>query len=309
LETLSRTKHILELAKELLDDIELSRCNAEQLVLKTTRLARYVGSDEIKQWLSYEMSGYNDTEPLSLRYMSITGRWIDQKKNSGLWGPLAQMDTSIEANKIQLQTMSIPSTNAQNGWVIIDRITQQMNATTGLISRYGGVKSRVLGLIHKFVSNVYYEKVFDSLSESIFESYKKEIDELIVEKCGEVIHQIPSVIDRLSAGDRESISHALTTCRRIIDSFADTIFPPTDEIINIGGNDLSLKADKVQNRINAYIHQYCESNSRKKKLRQSLSNVYDRVSTGIHNDVDVDEAKALFLNTYLILGEVLSLQQ
>ncbi len=51
----SRTEHILELAKELLDDIELSRCNAEGLLLKTSRLARLMGSEEIKSWIQYEM--------------------------------------------------------------------------------------------------------------------------------------------------------------------------------------------------------------------------------------------------------------
>jgi hypothetical protein len=34
----------LELAKELLDDIELGRIDAERLLLKASRLARWVGS-------------------------------------------------------------------------------------------------------------------------------------------------------------------------------------------------------------------------------------------------------------------------
>jgi hypothetical protein len=54
----SRSEHILELAKELLDDIELSRLSAEALLLKTSRLARWVGSEEIKYWINLEMKGY-----------------------------------------------------------------------------------------------------------------------------------------------------------------------------------------------------------------------------------------------------------
>ena len=41
----SRSQHILNLAKELLDDIELSRLSAENLLLKVSRLARWVVSD------------------------------------------------------------------------------------------------------------------------------------------------------------------------------------------------------------------------------------------------------------------------
>ncbi|EOX1298580.1 hypothetical protein ACPDLO_003631 [Vibrio cholerae] len=184
-----------------------------------------------------------------------------------------------------------------------------MNETTDSISRYSGIRSKVIALLHKFITDVYYEKVFDSLSESIFEGYKREVDNLISEKCGQVIEQIPTVMERLSSGNAEAISHALTTCRRVIESFADSIFPASDETINIGGNELKLDASKHQNRINAYIHQRCESKSRKQRFRQNLANLFDRVSTGVHNDVSAEEAKALFLNTYLFLGEVLHLEE
>jgi hypothetical protein len=59
--------------------------------------------------------------------------------------------------------------------------------------------------------------------------------------------------------------------------------------------------------INAYISQHTESNSRRQKLRQNLSNLFDRVSAGVHTDVTADEAFSLFLNVYLFLGEVLQL--
>ena len=90
-----------------------------------------------------------------------------------------------------------------------------------------------------------------------------------------------------------------------MDAFADAIFPPTSETIEISGNTVTLDASKHQNRINAFVHQRVESKSRKVKIRQNISNLYDRVSTGVHNDVSSEEAKSLFLNTYLVLGEVL----
>ena len=100
---------------------------------------------------------------------------------------------------------------------------------------------------------------------------------------------------------------ALSTCRRIIEAFADSVYPPTDQTVEISGNVLKLDAGKHQNRINAYIHTKTESQSRKQRLRQNLSNLFDRVSTGVHSDVGAEEARALFLNTYLFLGEVLHL--
>lgn len=309
MEASSRAQHILELSKELLDDIEFGKISGENLILKTSRLARYVGSEEIKYWLNLEISGYNSTNPISLKYMGKTGRWTDREKGYGHWGPLAQIEAMISSQQIKLQTMSIPNTSGEWAHVATRNAIEGLNATASAIGKYSGIKSKVIGLIHQFVSEIYYEKTFDKLSESLFESYKRDIDSLIVEKSSGVLTQIPLVMDRLAEGEQEAISQALTTCRRIIDSFANVVFPPSNETYEIDGNQLSLKADKTLNRLNAFIHENCESTSRRKRFRQNLSNLYDRVSTGVHKEVDINEAKALFLNTYLVIGEILNLKQ
>ena len=305
----SKSEHILELAKELLDDIELSRIPAESLLLKASRLARWVGSDEIKYWINLEMKGYNAKNEISLKYMDTTGRWTDKIKEKGYWGPLAQQKAALEAANIKLRAMSTPDTSGEWAFRVMQMYEQDMASTTNVISKLSGIKSRVLSHLHSFVSEVYYEKEFDNLSESIFERYKSEVDTLISEHCGDVLEQIPSVMSRLTDGGAESISQALTTVRRIIDAFADSIFPPSEETININGNDVTLDAEKHKNRINAFVHQHTESKSRKVKIRQNLSNLYDRVSTAVHNDVSAEEARSLFLNTYLLLGEVLHIGQ
>lgn len=305
----SRSEHILELAKELLDDIELSRLSAEALLLKASRLARWVGSEEIKYWISLEMKGYNGSSDISLKYMGKTGRWTNKEENKGFWGPLAQHEAAIEAENIKLRSISTPDTSGDWALRVMQMHQQELSSTTNYISKLSGIKSKVLAHLHSFVTDVYYEKEFDSLSESIFEKYKSDIDTLIADHAGDVLEQIPSVMSRLSEGDQESISQALTTVRRIIDSFADSIYPPTGVNINIGANELTLGADKHQNRINAFVHQKTESKTRKIKIRQNLSNLYSRVSTGVHKDVTAEEARSLFLNTYLLLGEVLHIAE
>ena len=110
----SRSEHILDLAKELLDDIELSRTNAESLVLKTSRLARWVGSEEIRYWLKLEMGGYNGSNEISLKYMGITGRWINKEKQTGYWGPLAQQEAAIDAEKAKLASLRTPDSRFEN---------------------------------------------------------------------------------------------------------------------------------------------------------------------------------------------------
>jgi hypothetical protein len=239
--------------------------------------------------------------------MSKTGRWLDAEKNQGYWGPLAQQEALIAAEKTKLAALRTPDSSSEYAAIAIGNVTNAMTATATSIMRLSGIRTRVLGLLHEFVSDVYYEKEFDALSESIFELYQREVDSLISANCGDVLQKIPAVMARLAEGDDEAVAQGLTTCRRIIEAFADSIYPPSDQTVEIGGNTLKLDASKHQNRINAYVHARTGSQSRKQRIRQNLANLFDRVSSGVHSDVTPEEARALFLNTYLFLGEVLHL--
>lgn len=241
--------------------------------------------------------------------MGRTGRWTNYEKKEGYWGPLAQQEASIQALNAELAALRLPDVGGDWALAATTTVTRSIATARNSISRLSGIQSRVMALLHSFVSEVYYEREFAALAESTFERYKKDVDTLIASQAGDVLSKIPAVIDRLAEGDSEGVSQALTTCRRILEAFADAIFPPTDAVIEIGGNTLKLDASKHQNRINAFIAERTESASRRQRLRQNLSNLFDRVSTAVHNDVTADEAYSLFLNTYLFLGEVLNLDR
>jgi hypothetical protein len=319
-EAQSKSQAIVALAKELLDDIELSRLSGESLLLKAIRLARLSDAEKERKWLGYELSGYPSNDPIALEYMGLMGRWTDFDKKTGYWIPLAQIEANIAAMKIQMQTLRVPdvsysSSNPNNGpgsdWATIstpiNTVVKKGAELSVLIGQLGGIRSRVIAYTHTFVVSVYHEKVFSSLAESIFERYKSRIDLLIAQRAGDVLEKIPSIYNRLAEGDPEAISHAQTSCRRIIEVFADTVYPPTDEIIEVDGRPVSLNAANPRARINQYIQGRASSKSRREKLRQTLTNLYNRVSTGVHNDVTPEEAQSLFLQTYLFLGEVLTL--
>ncbi|RQD76669.1 MAG: hypothetical protein D5S01_03580, partial [Halanaerobium sp. MSAO_Bac5] len=191
---ISRSEHIRELSKELLDDIELNRLDAERLLLKSMRLARYTGSDEVKTWLSYEMLGY--------KYLGIVGRWLNKKEKQGVFIPLSQIESYIRAEELKLSNMSIPNSSGDWANVAIQNSIRSMNYTSTNISELSGIKSRVLAKLHNFISDIYYEKVFETFSESIFETYQKDINHLLVDKCGDILKKVPFVTDRLSEGNK-----------------------------------------------------------------------------------------------------------
>jgi hypothetical protein len=238
-ETHSKSKAIVALARELLDDIELSRLSGEALLLKAIRLARLVDAHQERQWLGYELGGYPFPDPLALEYMGLMGRWTDFDKKIGYWMPLAQIEANIAAFKIQMQTLRIPdvSYNPSNpgSFAMLDKeaISAPGHAViikgaelSDLIGKLSGIRSRVIAHIHKFVVGIYHEKLFSGLAESIFERYQSKIDILLAQRAGDIPEKIPVIYNRLAEGDQEAISHAQTSCRRMIEAFADAVYPP-----------------------------------------------------------------------------------
>jgi hypothetical protein len=134
------------------------------------------------------------------------------------------------------------------------------------------------------------------------------VDTLLAATAQTAFARLPQAFERLSAtDDPEAISHALTTSRRVIDSFADAVFPARKEPFQLGQQALDVTAKQTRNRLRAYIYIRTGQGSRYERLSKGLASLYDRVSTGVHSDVDFGEARALVLQTYLFLGEMLTL--
>jgi len=175
------------------------------------------------------------------------------------------------------------------------------------IESLSGIRPRVIRMIHEFVASVYYELAFSSLAKTLFEQFQSEVDVRMSGMPSAPLERLPAVAERLATGDTEAISHALTTCRRLVDAFADAIYPPRIEPIEVDGNILQLGPAHRKNRINCFVRERVESRSRRDRIRQTVTHIYDRLSDGVHNDVAPDEAKALALLTYVTIGEIVLL--
>jgi hypothetical protein len=302
--SLDQDSYILNVAKEIIEDIESGQITAESISLKALRLAKLAGSEEVKTWLWYETRGYNASDPIAIKYLGLTRRKISNSLT--LWGSVGAQESAIEAAKIKLEQMKY---NPEPRRTLYGNTPMPTSAESlaGSIGYYLGVITAVRGLIHNFATSVYHERAFSKINQEIFESYKAEVDGLLAETAGAVLEKIPSIYARLNDGNTEAVSHALSSCRRVIDSFADAICPARPPIIGENGNEILLGTEQKKNRINQYILEHTTSSSRRTKLRQTLTNLYDRVSAGVHSDVDISEAKSLFFETYLLLGEILTL--
>jgi hypothetical protein len=323
----SQSAHVLRLARDLLDDLELSRLPGEGIVLKAARLARLVGDARIQEWLGYELRGYPAPlaqYPVAWAYMNATGRVQGAVFH---YGPLAQQEANVGILKLKLQALRVPDVSysvasanpherVTGGFATINPATAMSQSVTAVIveanqtadqlSIASAIRSKVLGLIHGWAVPIYHERLFSGLATTIFEAFKVATDASLEQRCGDALGKIPHIYERLGAGDEEAVSHALTTGRRVLDSAADALYPPT-EAISRDGETIELTARHTKNRLREYIRDRVRSEARRRRLGQTLSNLNDRFSAGVHDVVTAEESRALLLGLYVFLGEVMSL--
>lgn len=298
------------MAEELLADIELQRLKASEVVLKANRLARLVGHGDLLAFLALERTGYSG-DGADDDWISRAGRWKDRDNRMFFPGPLAMIEAHLEAAKVALQTLS-GGGNYSGEWASIAgrEHDEKINAKATTVGILGGVCGQVTATVYDMVAEVYHELLFSEIQATLFSDTQTKVDGALAGASGSSLNKIERVSDRLRDGDPESVSQALTTCRRLIDSCADHVFPSSKDPYDLGeGVTLTLGQQNVLNRLQAYCHAQGITKSRRDRLRRTLADLYGRCSAGTHAEVSVQEARFVFLQTYMALGEILTLSE
>jgi hypothetical protein len=307
LQEVDRLGEAEELAKQLLDDIELDRTTVNRQVLKAMRLARLVEDEAAIEWLNFEISGCPSNDAGD-RHMTRTRRWTDQENNEGYWASTAALQAQIDATSAAVSAMRVESVSGDYLVPALRGQREEIASFSNIIAELGKVLASVSGLVHTFAARIYQELRFSAVQAELFESARQSVDARLAALGGDALTKIESINERFRAGDSEAISHAMTTARRMIESIVDDLFPATGDPYTIGDESFSVDNSKVLNRYLAFMHSKGVSGGRKKRLRTSLGEVYSRVSKGVHTDMDLEEARFVFLQTYVTLGEIVSIE-
>lgn len=299
----------LELAEELLEDIELDRSTVDKQVLKASRLARFVNDEEVSEWLKREREGYF-TNDLDYRYFIGTSRKY-KDENDNIFASSMRIQAALAAYELELSSLRIPDVSGDWANKVNMDSLNRIGSIRNEVLKLGGILAAVSSHIHNFASSTYHSLRFSTKQETLFEEAKEEIDKLLLQLDENTLRRLDSAYSNIRNGDEESISAAMNSLRRLIDAFADAVFPATKETRphpQPGKPPIQLGQQNRMNRLRAFIDDHAMSKSRAKRLGESAESIYARVSNGVHNDATKSEATYLFLMTYVLLGEVLNLK-
>lgn len=237
---------VAKLAHALLSDIEAGALPIELLVAKALNLAKVFPDDEAIEWLSYEVSGYDSSTPVGEEYAILTNRW-DGKSEKGFFGSVSSLANTIATMSQLLQVYKQLQPSGQHAIPQQIEKAKQVHKWATAMAPLEKVISNVKVQLHLFAARILVEAQFSETSKSIFDGYQLVVDKELASKAAQAFEKLPYVFERLRIGEIEAVSHALTSCRRIVDSFADAVFPAQDKPVVVDGQELDCSTAKTKN--------------------------------------------------------------
>lgn len=326
-------KEALILCESIISDIELNSNSLSNIALKASRLARLVGHFDHQKIFLYEVSGYPTTPSGVDRKIwalaAIAGR-INKNKVDGEISETASLE-SLEQLQSDIDAAKDGLTVARDADVSITSANpkQYVSAPAGnknerdSLRRSISNKSKFIAVrrafIYEYVSSVYYEIKYSSISDDIFARIRTRVDESVGYLIPDSVQKFSAVYENLKSENSEDWSNAVHSCRRILQDTADALYPAREpKTIKVNGKEqkINLGSDNYINRLIAYVEDNSKSKrfeeivgSHMKYLGERLDSIFQAAQKGSHDVISSqDEADRYVIYTYLVVGDILQLK-
>jgi hypothetical protein len=309
----------------LLDDLESSSATIDTVLMRAKRLARLMRDTDAQRWLDLETSGYPsnfsfDDLGTCRKYAAACGR-LNEAEKKFYTQSLPEFEANAETEQLLLAANKPASSSLSKVKDFVEKsATEALMATQLRLQatqkkNYAQSKKIFVSLkaaIHNYATDMYLALELGDIAQDIFEGARNEIDTFVRAHCPKAAEKLVAINERMADDSSESRASALTSCRRLLMTVADSLFPPSED----GWTDSSGKVRKVgveqyKNRLLAYIATRCSSDgstaileSELEFLAARLDAIYEKTCKGVHIDVSSEEARLAVIHTYLFIGEI-----
>lgn len=164
-----------------------------------------------------------------------------------------------------------------------------------------------------YLCTVERELSYIGVNSDIFERHRRRVESFLSRIAPAVLDQFTAAYRRARDDDAESKTHALTTCRRILEAVADIVYPPrTERVEDSRGNLRNVGAAAYINRLWIFTETVLCGNTHSEILLATLGDfgaridkVYAMTNKGVHAEVTQAEVDTCVMQTYVLAGEIL----
>lgn len=327
----------LDLSNEILKNIELSELPLTNVALKASRLARLLNDFDVQKIMGYEVGGYPklqpntvSTETWQLAIAAGRGFSSEDSKTKEIRERIFSESIGELEEELRLGEASLAAARDPDVSVTSANPSQFVHGPPGNHVERNQARMRIAkaskrlasrrAFIHDYASRKHYELKLSDIADDVFNRTRERVDSAIGVTVPDAVQRLSAVYENLQSENPEDWSNAVHSCRRILQDLADAVFPPQDEdrIAIVSGKEQAVRLgkDNYINRIIAFVEDSSYSKryehlvgSHLKFLGERLDSIFKAAQKGSHDTiVSREEADRYMIYTYLIVGDILSLQ-
>ena len=326
----------LGLSDEILRNTELNEITLSAIALKASRLARLLNDFDYQQAFEYEASGCpsdpDGVQPNVWKIAQLSGRVrlskekdADEPTENAYLQSISALQNAIDVSESALAAAKDPNVSVSSA-----NPHQHLQQPSGnfherrIIRESLAIATKHLAerraFIHQYVSRKHYELKFSGIAEDIFSRKREQVDGSIGKIVPKAVQKLSAIYENLRSENPEDWSNAVHGCRRMLQDLADAISPPADDrTVEENGKKKVVKMgpDNYINRLIFFIETHATSErftsvvgSHLKFIGERLDSIFEAAQKGSHSVISSQqEADRYVVYTYLLVGDILSLQQ
>jgi hypothetical protein len=184
-----------------------------------------------------------------------------------------------------------------------------------LIGTLQTILDRVRSSVYSFLVATEAELENGQPQAGLFVRAQDYVNAALAQYAPKALAQFIAAQDRLYTGAPEDLAHALTSCRRMLKTLADQLYPATGEaVLGIDGVTRSMGEEQYRNRLLEYVRQTLGQHGQAPVIQKTLDSLGARLksldslaSKGVHDDVTAAEAETCVVWTYLLAADLIRL--
>lgn len=299
------TMESTDVANQFTNQSEASRASRESLA---ARLLTTIPGDEANAKWTAEYDGY------------ISRRRTESGAQEANLRSVQQIEELAQTLREQEAATLISPPPGMHSYDLGKHVSDQERARTQLVASrmtLENVLARIKARLWEFLTETEYELTFGEATAETFHRLRAYVDKQLTTISPPALEQFQTAYRRLKDGGDEDRAHALTSCRRVLKTLADQLYPARSEpVTGVDGKSHRLDDAAFVNRLLQYVAETVGKHENGTVVQAALKDVdarlralNDLASKGVHGDVTTYEVDTCVVQTYLVVADLLRIRE
>lgn len=282
------------------------------LGLKATRETSV--ADKLRTLLGREQA---DRAMLNCVTRYMYHRKVDPKKDGSFAGSIDAVEQHLQKLKSAAGDPSaaqhMSQIDAYNYIAKLDKVNAELMPQ---VAAFENILNRVRQSVHDYLVEAESELLTGQIESTLFTRGESYVVERLQIVSPEALEKYRAAEQRISEGSSESYAQALTSCRRMMKSLADSLYPATNvPIRGLDGKERILGEDQFVNRLMQFAIEKYGRNTHVKLVEETIQGLGNRLnklnslaSKGVHQEVSLTEAESCLMWTFFLTADFLRIE-